>query len=117
MDYNKIGRFFFPVHCPICDRAQPGEQKICPECAGIPRIVQPPRCLKCSKHIKIKSRTVADCCLCCSIRVVYIYNVVMNFKLAKCRAVLGIPITWNLCRCVEVTNSIVQFSGRYSKVN
>ena len=63
MDYNKIGRFFFPVHCPICDRAQPEGQRICPECAGIPRIVKPPRCLKCSKHINTPGEIYCYDCL------------------------------------------------------
>ena len=63
MDYDKIGRIFFPVHCPICDRAQPEGQRICPECVGIPRIVQPPRCLKCSKHINIPGEIYCYDCL------------------------------------------------------
>ncbi|MBR4581299.1 MAG: ComF family protein [Lachnospiraceae bacterium] len=51
MIFKEAGQIFFPVHCPICDRAQPRGQRICPECKDIPRIVPNPKCIKCSKHI------------------------------------------------------------------
>lgn len=63
MDYKTIGRFFFPVHCPICDRAQPGKRKICPECEKIPRLVPGPRCLKCSKHLSVPGERYCFDCL------------------------------------------------------
>lgn len=54
--------FFFPNHCPICDRALlPGEE-ICKPCEKIPRIVRPPVCEKCGKHIEEEGRSFCfDC--------------------------------------------------------
>lgn len=48
---NFINELFFPRHCPICDRALGRDEEICPECSEIPRLVPPPHCRKCGKHV------------------------------------------------------------------
>lgn len=48
-----LGDFLFPVRCPVCDEVVPRwEQGICCECLKSIRYVEPPRCLKCGKHIE-----------------------------------------------------------------
>ncbi len=41
----------FPARCPVCDRPVPFSELICPECRNELEEVEPPRCLKCGKHI------------------------------------------------------------------
>ena len=48
---GKVSEFFFPLHCPICDAVQPPGRRICPRCREVPRIVPPPHCAKCGKHL------------------------------------------------------------------
>ena len=52
MEAERILEFFFPNHCPICDRALLPGERICKACAKIPRKVKPPFCEKCGKHVK-----------------------------------------------------------------
>ena len=51
MNTERVWEFFFPNHCPICDKAQPPGRRICKECEKIPRKVKPPFCEKCGKHL------------------------------------------------------------------
>ena len=48
---NQITELFFPRHCPICDRALGRDEEICEECKTVPRLVPPPHCAKCGKHV------------------------------------------------------------------
>lgn len=50
---EKIKDWFFPRHCPICDTVLSGRGKyICDECREIPRMIKPPRCICCGKHVQ-----------------------------------------------------------------
>ncbi|MBO5341275.1 MAG: ComF family protein [Lachnospiraceae bacterium] len=51
---------FFPLHCPVCDSVVVRKKGlICPECISIPRLVEEPRCVCCSKHLQ--SREAIRC--------------------------------------------------------
>ena len=53
----------FPRRCPVCDRPAPlfGE-RLCPACAGTLRVVSPPYCFICGRHIEDeKEEYCADC--------------------------------------------------------
>ena len=62
MNTERVWEFFFPNHCPICDRALPPGKQICKECRHIPRKVRPPFCEKCGKHVKDEGSSLCfDC--------------------------------------------------------
>ena len=59
---KNITEFFFPRHCPICDRVLGRDEEICDDCKTIPRPVPPPHCKKCGKHV---SEPGSDYCYDC----------------------------------------------------
>ncbi len=64
--FDVLGNLLFPVRCPICDKVTAWWDKgICCECLKNIRYVEPPRCLKCGKHIEEEAK---EYCLDCEER-------------------------------------------------
>lgn len=61
--FDVLGEWVFPARCPICDKVVPyWEEGICCRCLKNIRYVQPPRCLKCGKHIGEETREYCSDC-------------------------------------------------------
>lgn len=51
--FETIKDRLFPRHCPFCDTVLAERREyICAECKEIPRMVMPPRCICCGKHVQ-----------------------------------------------------------------
>ena len=60
---NFLGDLLFPVRCPVCDRVVPcRDEGICDRCLKSIRYVEPPRCLKCGKHIDEETQEYCSDC-------------------------------------------------------
>lgn len=54
---------FFPRRCPVCDEpVKPWNALACRECASKFDYIEPPRCLKCGKHIGDSGKEYCDDC-------------------------------------------------------
>lgn len=59
---NAFLDLFFPPRCPVCDRVQKKEEKICRNCKKELKWIKEPKCLKCGKPIEeIEQEYCGDC--------------------------------------------------------
>lgn len=60
---DKLGDFLYPARCPVCDNiVQRWDGGICNKCLKMIRYVEPPRCLKCGKHIEEETKEFCSDC-------------------------------------------------------
>ncbi len=61
--FDVLGDLMFPTRCPVCDKVVPRwDEGICYECLKNIRYVEPPRCLKCGKHIEEEIKEYCSNC-------------------------------------------------------
>lgn len=59
---KKTVRLLFPLRCPFCDGiVESFGEKVCRQCAGKPRLLTPPYCMKCGKKLWDEGELCADC--------------------------------------------------------
>lgn len=60
---NALLSLIYPRRCPVCDKpVKPWNALVCRECEGSLTCIEPPRCMKCGKHIGDSGREYcADC--------------------------------------------------------
>lgn len=59
-----ILNWLYPAHCPVCHRILENQSRfICPECEGIWRPVQEPRCKKCGKPLEREEAELCQDCI------------------------------------------------------
>ena len=62
MGKERVLNLFFPLRCPVCDRPVPyGEGRICQNCAGKLKRIEPPYCMKCGKSLCREEEYCRDC--------------------------------------------------------
>ena len=60
--YKGLLQLLFPLRCPVCDDiVRPSGEKICLECLGKLKLLTPPWCMKCGKHLAEEGEFCADC--------------------------------------------------------
>jgi len=60
---NVLLSLLYPRRCPVCDKpVKPWNVLICRECESVLNYIEPPRCMKCGKHIgDSETEYCADC--------------------------------------------------------
>lgn len=61
---KQIISLLFPVRCPVCDKATPFGEKICPKCLPKLKLLTPPWCMRCGKKVEDGREYCGDCMRC-----------------------------------------------------
>lgn len=85
---EKVLNVLYPRCCPVCHRILKDQNTlVCPECAGKPRLVREPRCMKCGRPVKEEEEYCRECAggkrKFTGGRSIYLYDELMKSSLLK----------------------------------
>ncbi len=85
---EKVLNILYPRCCPVCHRILKDQNAlVCPECAGKPRLVREPRCMKCGRPVKEEEEYCRECAAgkrkFTGGRSIYLYDELMKSSLLK----------------------------------